>query len=228
MTAVARLSVEVPAYIKQQRHILKTAYVDAVAGTVTALVGVSGAGKTTLMQIMVGTRRCADARVHLDGVFVERPRFASLAPRGVFYMPDFSWLQPSLTVAQHLEAAARRSGGDWRALAAEYSLDGLLGSDTMSLSGGEARIVGLAVALLACRQVLVADEPWRGLDPKTREVVGRALRALVERGVAILVADHDPQSILQVTDRVYSIEAGRTRLVPDFREGPISRWYHAW
>lgn len=228
MTTPPRISVEVPAYVKKGRYILKTAYVDAVPGCVTALVGVSGAGKTTIMQIMVGLRRCADARVHWEGRHVARPRFGPIAARGLFFLSDFAWLHPSLTVEEHLRVAAMLSGTDWRPVAAEYDIGRLLPVKTISLSGGEARLVGLLLALIVGRGVVVADEPWRGLDPVTRETIGRMLRSLADRGIAVLVADHDVNAILAVADRVYSIENGRTRLVPDFREGPISRWYHAW
>jgi ABC-type multidrug transport system ATPase subunit len=222
------LSVEVPAYIRKKRWILKNAYVDAVAGEITALVGMSGAGKTTIMEIMVGERRCPDAYVRFDGTTLDKPRFESLSAGGVFFQPDFSWLHPSLTVAQHLALAARQGGADWRGLAAEYGIDHLLGSNTKALSGGETRLTGLLIALLACRRVLVADEPWRGLDPKTRAAVARMLRVIADRGVAVLIADHDAQAILRCADRIFAIENGRTRYVMDFRATPIDRWYRAW
>jgi ABC-type multidrug transport system ATPase subunit len=222
------LSAEIPAYIKKDRWILKNAYADALPGQITALVGQSGAGKTTLMEIMVGERRCAGAHVRFDGEPVTKPRLATLAPRGLFFQPDFSWLHPSLTVAQHLEVAAQRSGDDWRMLAGKYGIEHLLGSRTTALSGGETRLTGLVIAVMACRRVLVADEPLRGLDPKTREVVARMLRELADRGVAVLIADHDAQAILRLADRIFAIENGRTRSVPDFRETPIDRWYRAW
>jgi ABC-type multidrug transport system ATPase subunit len=223
-----RLSCEVPAYVKKGRYILKTAYVDAQPGSVTALVGASGAGKTTVMHIMLGLRRCEGARVHWEGEHIERPRFAPIAARGLFFLSDFAWLHPTLTVEEHLRVAGMLARTDWRPVAAEYDVGRLLHVRTISLSGGEARLVGLLLALLVARKVVVADEPWRGLDPITRESISRMLRSLAVKGLAVLVADHDVNSILRVADRVFSIEQGRTRLVTDFRDTPISRWYHSW
>jgi len=190
--AVPRLSAEVVEYTIGNRRILHTAYVDAVPGAITALVGVSGCGKTTLFEIMLG-RKKAYAQVRFDGEFVPHPRFGTLARRGLFYLPDKPWLALPLPVSWHLAAAARPGGEDWHAVASELGIEDLLGSTVSALSGGEKRLVALA-----------------------------------DRGVAVLFADHDVSSIRLTADRLFAMENGATRLVPEFKSDTTGRWYHAW
>lgn len=200
------------------RTILRSAYVDAVPGTVTALVGRSGAGKTTLFWILAGLRRADAGIVRWEGAAVDRPRLWKLARRGLVFCPARPWLAPSLTLAQHLAMV----GGSSATMGA--GLAGRIGV----LSGGETRLAELALAVALNPKVLVLDEPFRGLDPRYREQVGSVLRTAAERGVAVLYADHDVRLVMDTADRLFSIENGMTRPVEGFKTRPLSEWYHAW
>lgn len=210
------------------RTVLDAAYVDAVPGTVTALVGVTGAGKTTLLEIAAGVRQPTNGQVRWDGIRVARPSLASLGRRGLVYAPSTAWLGRRCAVRAPLELAAAVWDSDWRGIARHSGVESLLDRPAHSLSTGERRLVELALAW-ACRPaVLVADEPFRDLEPLSREAVARRLAGLARSGTAVLFADHDAQMVREVADRVFSIEQGRTRTVPEFRTRPIDDWYHTW
>jgi ABC-type multidrug transport system ATPase subunit len=210
------------------RAVLRSAYVDAVAGKVTALVGVSGSGKTTLLNILVGRLRPHGGQVRWAGARVARARHAHLARHGLVYAPDHDWLSTRVPVHRQLALAARQWGGDAAAAAQAAEVAPVVGRRPGQLSTGERRLCELAMAL-ACRPVaLVLDEPFRGLEPLHRDTVGRLLVAQARGGVAVLFADHDAAQVRRIADRVFAIEGGRTRPVPEFRQRPVGEWYHAW
>lgn len=210
-----------------RRAILRQAYVDAEAGAVTALVGLSGAGKTTLLRVLVGWLRPDGGHVRWAGVQIARSRLPQLARRGLAFLPDHPWLSGRLTVGEHLTMAARVGGTDPTGPARETGID-WLDRRPDTLSTGERRLTELAVAIAIGANVLVLDEPFRDLDPAHRERLAGQLRRLVAEGRAVLFADHDVTSVFACADRLFGIEAGVTRLVPDFRERPVPEWYHGW
>jgi ABC-type multidrug transport system ATPase subunit len=210
------------------RAILQSAYVDAVPGAITALVGRSGAGKTTLFEVLVGRRRPDGGQVRWNGTWVARPALAALARRGLFYHPDRPWLAMHLSLADHLQLLGAHVRHDWQGVVEELGANAWLDRRVASLSGGELRLTELALALARRPAVALLDEPFRGLEPLHRDQVARALRRMAEGGAAVLYADHDVQSVRRTADRLFSIEQGATRLVPGFKDRPLHEWYHAW
>lgn len=204
------------------RAILQSAYVDAVPGAITVLVGRSGAGKTTLFEILVGRRRPDGGQVRWNGERVPHPSLGLLARRGLFYHPDRPWLAMSLTPADHFALLGRHPDG--ASLGVTAWLDRRVGT----LSGGELRLTEIAFGLALAPAVALLDEPFRGLEPRHREQVAAALRLLAQRGTAVLYADHDVESVRRTADRLFSMEQGATRLVEGFRDRPLAEWYHAW
>lgn len=210
------------------RTVLHAAYVDAVAGAVTALVGQSGAGKTTLLEILVGRRRPDVGQVRHRGLRVPRASRAALARRGVAWVPDAPCLSRREPLRRQLALVARAWDTDPEDVTRAAGIGALLDRTTAELSTGERRQCELAL-VAACRpDVLVIDEPFRDLEPLQREAMGRRLRELAAGGVAVLFADHDAVMVGQIADRLFSIEQGRTRLVPDFRTIPVPAWYRSW
>lgn len=207
------------------RPILQSAYVDALAGTITALVGRSGAGKTTLFAVLVGRRRPARGQVRWVGGFIARPSLPDLAQRGLFFHPDRPWLARHFTLAEHASLFGLQ---DWWDSAEMLGIANCADQPVGTLSGGQLRLAELTLAVARKPRVALLDEPFRGLEPMHREQVGTALRCLADNGSAVLYADHDVESVRKTADRLFSIEEGATRLVPDFRSRPLHEWYHAW
>lgn len=209
------------------RTILAAAYVDAVAGTVTGLVGLVGAGKTTLLEVLVGRARADRGQIRWQGERMGRPSLARLAGRGLCYLPDRPWIPGRLSVraALTLAGGGRRPAED---VATELGLGFLLDARGSRLSTGERRLLEVAFALARGVRVVVADEPFRSLEPLHRERVGRAFARLAESGAAVLFADHDPRMVREFATRLFSIEGGYTRPIPDFQERSLHEWYHSW
>lgn len=208
------------------RQILRAAYVDAVPGKITALVGRSGAGKTTLFDIVVGRRRPGAGQIRWNGQPVPKPSLAELASRGLFYHPDRPWMAMRLSCADHF--ALLGSGRQWRRIAADLGVVEWLDRSVSTLSGGELRLTELAFGLALAPKAALLDEPFRGLEPLHREQVAVVLRSLADGGAAVLYADHDVEAVRKTADRLFSMEAGVTRLVEGFRDRPLREWYDEW
>jgi ABC-type multidrug transport system ATPase subunit len=209
------------------KQILSMAYVDALPGTVTALVGRSGAGKTTLLEVLVGVRQTQSGRVACFGEPIT-PGPGSAARQGVAFLPSRRWLPGHLTGRELVELVARIWKVEPGDVAGNAALTDLLAAPVRNLSGGERKLVEIAVVTAGGATTLVLDEPFRHLDPIERERVGRMLRERTTTGTAILFADHDPHMTLAVADRLYRIDKGQTTFVPDFRDCQPSEWYGHW
>lgn len=207
------------------KPILESAYVDAVAGTITALVGRAGAGKTTLFKVLVGERQATRGQVRWRGERIARPSLPLLAREGLFYHPDRPWLARHLTFVDHMALCGRR---DWSRIAELFGLTEWVRQRVGSLSEGELRLTELAFGFAQQPAVALLDEPFRGLEPLHRERVGQALRHLAGQDAAVLYADHDVESVRRTADRLFSIEGGATRLVEGFGERPLHEWYYGW
>lgn len=207
----------------KQRVILRSVYVDAVPGTITALVGRSGAGKSTLFWILTGLKRAQGGQVRWAGERIGRPRLHQLARLGLAFGPDRPFLAPGLSTGDHLRLCA---GAD--EIVDQTGIGDWVDRPSGTLSGGELRLSEIAV-LLACRpKVLILDEPFRGLAPAVRDRVAELLRQAATDGLAVLYADHDVHQVRETADRLFSMENGMTRRVEAFRDRPLSEWYHAW
>ena len=207
------------------RVILQEAYVDAVPGAITALVGRSGSGKTTLFNVMVGRRRPDLGQVRWSGEMLRRPSLPALARRGLVYHPDHPWLARHLSLVDHFRLAGIHDPSD---AIESLGVGPWMGARVGSLSGGELRLAEIAFALALRPTVVLLDEPFRGLDPMHRVRIGQSLRGFAEQGGAVLYADHDVQSVRVTADRLFSMEAGATRVVLEFKDRPLNEWYHAW
>jgi len=195
------------------RRVLASAYFEARAGAVSALVGRNGTGKSTLLKIAAGWMKPDHGLVEFRGRRYHRPDPAAMARDGLFFVPiDRSILSPPFTLAQHLDAVEARFGRENRAAVLErLGIAALERVRCAAFSGGERRRAELALALLRRPSCLLLDEPFRGIDPKDVEVLQAVVRELAEAGCAVVLTDHEVPEILAVADSVVWLRDGTSQ-----------------
>jgi ABC-type multidrug transport system ATPase subunit len=193
------------------RNVLTTASLWARPGTVTALLGRNGCGKTTLVKIAIGLMKADYGVVIYDGTRMIRPRLHELARGGLIYLPERNLLSPAFTVGQHLRAVTRLVPESDVDRAVELLRVGeLLARKPRKLSGGERRRCEVAVALARNPRCLLADEPYLGLMPTDTELLSAVFRELAADGCAVLLTGHEVRVLLGVADEVLWQTAGTT------------------
>ncbi len=198
--------------------------VDVTVGDaeIVGLLGPNGAGKTTTFQMMVGLVRPDGGSVFLNGQEVTDLPMYRRAGRGVGYLPQESSVFRGLTVRENLMAilelvesdpGVRRSRCE--ALIEDFGLRGLEEARGDSLSGGERRRLESARAQITDPNFLLLDEPFAGVDPIALEEVQNLIRRLQERGIGVLITDHNVRETLAITDRSYIMNEGEILIAGD-------------
>ncbi len=190
-----------------------TLAVDASAGArVTAVFGASGAGKTSLLEIVAGLRRPEAGRVILGGrVLADAASGIHVPPRlrRIGYVPQDDTLFPHLTVAANLGYARAASSAAAARVTDVLELAPLLARRPAGLSGGERRRVALGRALLSSPEMLLLDEPLTGLDAPLKErVLAYLLRVRDEFAVPTLYVSHAPDEVFALADDVLVLDRG--------------------
>jgi ABC-type multidrug transport system ATPase subunit len=170
-----------------------------------------GEGKSTLLKICAGVVAPDDGWVNFAGVQYSRSRLSTLATRGLYYLADADNLASTRTLRDHFRAVQRRFGvGDADGIIAMLQLEALLDTTAASLSGGEQRRAELAVAMLRKPLCLLTDEPFRGIDPLTAELMGLAFRQLAGAGCGVVLTGHEVRTLMPYLDSVVWMTAGTT------------------
>jgi branched-chain amino acid transport system ATP-binding protein len=186
---------------------------DVAAGEVVALLGPSGAGKTTTLRAILGLTPPRRGRVTFDGDDVTGEPTHAIARRGLSWVPDDRRVFPSLTAARNLSIARRDT--KYQAWSVERccelfpALAHLLPRECENMSGGEQQMVAISRALVGAPGVVLLDEPSQGLAPKVVQDVMRAIATLREQRVGVLVVDQNVRTVLEVADRVAVMRGGR-------------------
>lgn len=194
---------------------------EVAAGEVVALLGANGVGKTTTLRSILGLTPARAGSIRFDDhEIIGRPTH-EIARLGVGWVPDDRRIFPTLTVAQNLAIARRRTRfRAWRLdemFGIFSALEHLMPRDSENLSGGEMQMVAISRALLGSPGLVLFDEPSQGLAPKIVQDVMATIRRLRDAGIACLVVEQNAMSALQVADRVYVMDHGRT-----VHEGPAA------
>jgi lipopolysaccharide export system ATP-binding protein len=197
------------------RTVVRGVSLDVVSGEVVGLLGPNGAGKTTTFYMTIGLTAPDSGRVELDGHDVTGDPMYMRARKGLGYLPQEPSIFRGLTVAQNilailetldLNAASRRVR--LRELLAELNLTPLAGSPAHTLSGGERRRVEITRALVVSPLFILLDEPFAGIDPIAVADIQKIIFHLKERGIGVLVTDHNVRETLRITDRAYIVHDG--------------------
>ena len=186
------------------------------AGEIVGLLGPNGAGKTTTFYMVVGLIPATHGRVFLDGRNVTPMPMWQRARNGVGYLPQEASIFRKLTVWENVMAVVEtldlneRERRDRTAQQlTELGLEKLARQPAFTLSGGERRRLEIARALATRPRFLLMDEPFSGVDPISVAEVQSIIRKLKERGIGILITDHNVRETLSIVDRAYLIHQGR-------------------
>lgn len=185
-------------------------------GEVVGLLGPNGAGKTTCFYLMVGLVRADQGRIYIDDHEITGLPIHQRARYGLGYLPQEASVFRKLTVGDNILAILEtRQDLDsrGRALELEHLLDELqvahlIDQNGLSLSGGERRRVEIARALAARPRFILLDEPFAGVDPISVVEIQRIVSQLKERGIGVLVTDHNVRETLSICDRAYILSGG--------------------
>jgi len=186
------------------------------AGEIVGLLGPNGAGKTTTFYMVVGLIPATHGRVFLDGRNVTAMPMWQRARNGVGYLPQEASVFRKLTVWENVMAVVEtldlneRERRDRTAQQlSELGLEKLARQPAFTLSGGERRRLEIARALATNPRFLLMDEPFSGVDPISVAEVQSIIRKLKDRGIGILITDHNVRETLSIVDRAYLIHQGR-------------------
>jgi lipopolysaccharide export system ATP-binding protein len=197
------------------RTVVRGVSLDVESGEVVGLLGPNGAGKTTTFYMTVGITAPDSGRVILNGEDVTDAPMYIRARKGIGYLPQEPSIFRGLTVEQNilailetldLDAAARRAR--LRELLAELNLTPLASAPAYTLSGGERRRAEITRALVISPKFILLDEPFAGIDPIAVTDIQKIIFHLKERGIGVLVTDHNVRETLRITDRAYIVNDG--------------------
>jgi len=197
------------------RTVVRGVSVEVHSGEVVGLLGPNGAGKTTTFYMTVGLTAPDSGRVLLDEIDVTGDPMYLRARKGIGYLPQEPSIFRGLTVQQNimailetldLKAVDRRTR--LRTLLAELNLTPLADSPAYTLSGGERRRVEITRALVISPQFILLDEPFAGIDPIAVSDIQTIISHLSERGIGVLITDHNVRETLRITDRAYIVNDG--------------------
>ena len=196
------------------RPVLRGVSLEVERGSLTAVLGLSGCGKTTLLRVIAGFERAENGMLELGGSELDGPRrFVAPERRGIGYVPQEGALFPQLTVAGNVAFAlprAERRGARPQELMRMVGIDQLADRLPHQISGGEQQRVAIARALARRPQVLLLDEPFSALDAAMRSRLREEVHALLrEQEVTTVLVTHDQEEALSLADSVAVLRQGK-------------------
>jgi lipopolysaccharide export system ATP-binding protein len=197
------------------RKVVEDVTLEVKSGEVVGLLGPNGAGKTTTFYMILGLLQPDYGAVFLDEENISQLPIYQRARKGLQYLPQESSVFRKLTVAENILAILETLEPDLRVreerlrkLLAELSLTHLANQKAASLSGGERRRVEITRALVTSPHFIILDEPFAGIDPLAVTDIQNIICQLKERGLGVLISDHNVRETLWVCDRAYLLNEG--------------------
>ena len=199
-----------------KRRVVDNVSLHVEPGEVVGLLGANGAGKTTTFYMMIGLEQPDRGLIHLGERDITRLPMYLRARLGVGYLPQEPSVFRRMTAAQNILAVLETLGLRRRErfkrleeLLEEFGISHVRNTRGDSLSGGERRRTEIARALATEPQFILLDEPFAGIDPKAVDDIQNMILYLRDRGIGILITDHNVRETLGVTDRAYIMAEGR-------------------
>jgi lipopolysaccharide export system ATP-binding protein len=197
------------------RPVVRGVNLHVASGEIVGLLGPNGAGKTTTFYMTVGLMPPDSGRVELDGHDVTDDPMYVRARKGIGYLPQEASIFRGLTVEQNILAILETIGLNAKArrarlaeLLAELNLTPLAKARAYTLSGGERRRAEITRALVIAPKFILLDEPFAGIDPIAVTDIQKIIFHLKERGIGVLITDHNVRETLRITDRAYIVHEG--------------------
>ena len=205
---------------------------------VVGLLGPNGAGKTTTFYMVVGLVKANKGKVFLDDKDLTDLTMDKRAKIGIGYLPQESSIYRKLTVEENIRLVLENNDKltpdekekKLENLLDEFGVKKLRNEAAISLSGGERRRVELARALAASPEFILLDEPFTGIDPiAIGEIKDNIRRLSEEKGLGVLITDHNPKATLSITDRAYVIFDGKIKIEgksTEVAENPVAKQFY--
>ena len=198
-----------------KRQVVRDVSLSLQRGEIVGLLGPNGAGKTTSFYMIMGLIAADDGKIEIDGADVTGLPMYQRARLGMGYLPQETSIFRGMSVFENVMSVVelfeknkkvRRQQVD--ALLAELNIDHLANQSATSLSGGERRRVEIARALASRPSFMLLDEPFTGIDPLAVSDISDLVRYLKQRGLGVLITDHQVRETLQIVDRAYVMHDG--------------------
>src|SRR5476651_2516904 len=202
------------------REVVKDVSIEVASGEVVGLLGPNGAGKTTCFYLMVGLVGLDAGTIHIDEQSLAHMPIHRRAKLGLSYLPQEASVFRKLTVQENVRAVLEIQQVDGKPLSkaqiqerldtllADLQIEKLRDNPALSLSGGERRRVEIARALATDPKFILLDEPFAGVDPIAVLDIQKIIRFLRDRGIGVLITDHNVRETLGICDRAYIISEG--------------------
>lgn len=200
----------------KQRQVVKDVSLNVKSGEIVGLLGPNGAGKTTTFYMVVGLVRHDQGKIRIDDEDISTLPMHDRAKQGIGYLPQeasifrrlsvYDNLMSVLQVRKDITDAERKARAE--ELIAEFHIEHIRNSLGQSLSGGERRRVEIARALAANPKFILLDEPFAGVDPISVIDIKKIIVNLKERGLGVLITDHNVRETLDVCERAYIVGSG--------------------
>ena len=200
----------------KSRQVVRDVSVEVSAGQIVGLLGPNGAGKTTTFYMIVGLVALDKGDIRIDEMDLTRQPMHERARNGIGYLPQEASIFRKLTVFDNimailqtrkdLSSAEQQNEAD--ALLDEFNINHIRNSTGMSLSGGKRRRVEIARALAANPKFILLDEPFAGVDPISVNDIKKIIQHLRDRGIGILITDHNVRETLDVCEKAYIVSQG--------------------
>ena len=200
----------------KKRPVLRDVSISVKRGEAVGLLGPNGAGKTTCFYIITGLIAADYGQITLDGHDISDLPMYRRARLGVGYLPQEASIFRGLTVEQNISAVLELTERDrdrresmLNTLLAEFSISHLRRTPAIALSGGERRRVEIARALASQPHFILLDEPLAGIDPIAVRDIRDLVAHLKQRGIGVLITEHNVRETLDLVDRAYILHEGR-------------------
>ena len=200
----------------RKRPVIRDVSIDLGRGEVVALLGPNGSGKTTCFYSIAGLVTPEGGRVIIDGRDVTPLPMYRRAQLGIGYLPQEMSIFRGMNVEDNImsileiaEPNRHRRRERLEELLSEFSIEHLRRASAMALSGGERRRVEIARCLAAGPKYVLLDEPFAGVDPIAVGEIRHLVADLKNRGIGVLITDHNVQETLQIVDRAYILHDGQ-------------------